>query len=107
MATKIAHIAPADHPATVTPATDEVSSRNRKTREENRRTRELAAELNKMMESSNTKLTFVVDEQLKKAIIKVVDAETNKVIRQIPSEDSLRVAKKVSRLMGILYDDAM
>lgn len=104
MATKIVHIAPADRTAAVTPAADEVSAKNKRLREENKRTRELAAELNKMMESANTKLTFVVDQQLKKAIIKVVDAETNKVIRQIPSEDSLRVARKVSRLMGILYD---
>lgn len=107
MATKIPHIAQADRSAAVASPAEEVSARNKRMRDENKRTRELAAELNQMMESSNTKLTFVVDQQLKKAIIKVVDAETNKVIRQIPSEDSLRVAKKVSRLMGILYDDAM
>ncbi|MBP9212423.1 MAG: flagellar protein FlaG [Bacteroidetes bacterium] len=107
MAAKIPHITPADRPVNATAPAEEVTAKNKRMREENKRTRELAAELNQMMESSNTKLTFVVDQQLKKAIIKVVDAETNKVIRQIPSEDSVRVAKKVSRLMGILYDDAM
>lgn len=107
MAAKIEHITPADRAGAVTPPADDVSAKNKKLREENKRTRELAAELNKMMETANTKLTFVVDQQLKKAIIKVVDAETNKVIRQIPSEDSLRVARKVSRLMGILYDGSL
>ncbi len=38
------------------------------------------------------------------AIVKVVDAETNRVIRQIPSEEAVLVAKKISRMMGILYD---
>jgi flagellar protein FlaG len=73
-------------------------------REQNRKVREVAQQLNKAMESTNTKLSFVVDQESKKAIVRVVDAETNQVIRQIPSEEAVLVAKKISRLMGILYD---
>lgn len=73
-------------------------------RKENERVREIVAELNRLMGSSNTRLSFTIDRSLKKTIVKVVDAETNKVIRQIPSEDALKVAQHVQSMMGILYD---
>lgn len=73
-------------------------------RQQRQQLHEITKELNKAMESSNTKLTFVVDQELNKSIVKVVDSDTNQVIRQIPSDEALHVARKISRMMGILYD---
>lgn len=107
MANNIEHItqsaASANGPAELAPNRAQPPS-VKKQREQNQKVREIAQELNKAMEASNTKLTFVVDQESKKAIVKVVDSETNQVIRQIPSEEAVLVAKKISRLMGILYD---
>ncbi len=107
MANKIEHIT--QNIASVGGPSESASGRAasasiRKQREQNEKVREIAQELNKAMEATNTKLTFVVDQESKKAIVKVVDAETNRVIRQIPSEEAVLVAKKISRMMGILYD---
>ncbi|HFD80020.1 MAG TPA: flagellar protein FlaG [Gammaproteobacteria bacterium] len=38
-------------------------------------------------------LQFSVDRLSGRTVIKVVDSETNQVIRQIPSEESLRIAR--------------
>jgi flagellar protein FlaG len=107
MANNIEHItqsaASVNGPAELAPVKTPTAS-VKKQREQNQKVREIAQELNKAMEASNTKLTFVVDQESKKAIVKVVDSETNQVIRQIPSEEAVLVAKKISRLMGILYD---
>lgn len=107
MANNIEHssrsIAAVGSPAELAP-TGSASASIKKQREQNQKVREVAQQLNKAMEASNTKLTFVVDQESKKAIVKVVDAETNQVIRQIPSEEAVLVAKKISRMMGILYD---
>lgn len=107
MANTIEHItqsaASVNGPAELAPIKAQTAS-VKKQREQNQKVREIAHDLNKAMEASNTKLTFVVDQESKKAIVKVVDSETNQVIRQIPSEEAVLVAKKISRLMGILYD---
>jgi len=47
-------------------------------------------------------LEFSLDDQTGKTIIKVVDTETNELIRQIPSEEMLEIARALDRLQGIL-----
>jgi len=73
-------------------------------RAEIEKVREVVAELNRMMSSSNTRLSFTVDRDLKKTIVKVINTETNQVIRQIPSDEALKIAHHIQSLMGILYD---
>jgi len=73
-------------------------------REQNKKLQQVVAELNQMMGLTNTKLSFSVNRELNKMVIRVVDAETQEVIRQIPSEDAINVAQRIHGLMGILYD---
>ncbi len=56
-------------------------------------------------------LSFSVDELSGRSIIKVVDQTTDQLIRQIPSEDLLKVAQDIKRLqdemgqsLGLLID---
>ena len=39
-----------------------------------------------------------------KTIVKVIDTETNKVIRQIPSEEAIAIAKSLDKLQGMLIN---
>jgi uncharacterized FlaG/YvyC family protein len=75
-----------------------------KHQEDQEKVRAVVAELNKFMDSSNTKLSFTVDRAMKKTIIKVVDEQTNEVIRQIPSDEALKIAQHIKNLIGILCD---
>lgn len=65
---------------------------------------ELIEELNDTMRVINTKLSFSVDNETKRPIIKVTDRETEELIRQIPPEELLKVSHKIHELMGILFD---
>ena len=65
---------------------------------------EVVADLNRSMNLTNTKLTFSVDVASKQTIVKVLNSETQEVIRQIPSDEALKIAQHVRSLMGILYD---
>lgn len=47
-------------------------------------------------------LEFSMDDQTGKTIIKVVDTATNELIRQIPSEEMLEIARALDRLQGVL-----
>jgi flagellar protein FlaG len=62
--------------------------------------------LNRAMRVVGTKLSFSIDSVTKKPVVRVVDADTQEVIRQIPSEEMLRVSQQITELMGILFDHA-
>ena len=59
-------------------------------------------------------VNFEVDQDLNQTIIKVVDAETQKTIRQIPNEELLTISKRLqafrngqdslNSLSGLLFD---
>lgn len=67
----------------------------------------LVEELNKAMQMVGTTLAFYVDEHTKKTVVKVLDAQTHEVIRQIPPEQMLEISQKISELMGILVDQSL
>ncbi len=47
-------------------------------------------------------LEFQVDDETGETIIKIVDSSSGELIRQIPSEEMLEIAKALDRLQGIL-----
>nr|WP_286206732.1 flagellar protein FlaG [Thauera linaloolentis] len=47
-------------------------------------------------------LHFSIDKDINRTIVKVVDASTDEVIRQIPSEEIIAIAKAVDKLQGLL-----
>lgn len=47
-------------------------------------------------------LQFSMDQETGKTIVKVVDISTKEVIRQIPSEEVLAIAKSLDKLQGLL-----
>lgn len=54
---------------------------------------EAVGELNERFKSlSRTNLQFTIDEKADRVVVKVIDAEKDEVIRQIPPEDTLKLA---------------
>lgn len=51
---------------------------------------------------NSSSLKFSVDDDTGKTIVKVMDSETNEVIKQIPSEEMIAIAKAVDQLKGLL-----
>ncbi|ATE59437.1 flagellar protein FlaG [Thauera sinica] len=47
-------------------------------------------------------LEFSLDKDSGRTVVKVMDTETNEVIRQIPSEEVLAISKAVDKLKGLL-----
>lgn len=46
------------------------------------------------------KLEFQIDESTGRTLIKVLDTETNTVVRQIPSEEIMAIAHAIDRMQG-------
>lgn len=57
---------------------------------------------NKALQQQNLGLEFTVDEDSERTIVRVVDQETSEVIRQIPSEEMLEIAKALDQQLGLL-----
>ena len=64
----------------------------------------VAAQLQKFMSSSDRNLEFSVDSTTDTTVITVRDANTGDVIRQIPNEEALRIAQRLSEESGTLID---
>jgi len=54
--------------------------------------------------SMNRDLNFRVDEASGRTVVTVIDGETDEVIRQIPSEDMLRMAEALEGASALLFD---
>lgn len=59
--------------------------------------------LNEALQSIERDLKFRVDESSGDTIITVLDTKTDKVIRQIPTEDVLAIRENIETLKGILF----
>lgn len=53
----------------------------------------------------NTSLQFSIDPATGSNVVKVVDQSNNQVIRQIPSEEALRLSKAIGEFKGLLVKD--
>lgn len=63
--------------------------------------------LNEQMASTKQGLGFSFDEAINGPVIKVSNINTGEVVRQIPTEDVLRMAHKIDDLKGILYNQVV
>ena len=59
-------------------------------------------EVRKAIEPVAQDLLFSIDDDTGHTVVKVVDASTDEVIRQIPSAEVLAIAKALDKLQGVL-----
>jgi flagellar protein FlaG len=62
------------------------------------------SDINSKIKMSNTQLQYSVDEDTQRISIKVIDQDTDKVIREIPPEETLEAIKKIWEIAGIIVD---
>ena len=58
--------------------------------------------INKSLQSLSQDLEFSVDSDSNRTVVKVVDQKTKEVIRQIPSQEALEIAKALDSVQGLL-----
>ncbi len=58
--------------------------------------------INEVLKARSPDLEFSVDSDSKRSIVKVVDKNTQEVIRQMPTKEALEIAKALDRLQSML-----
>ena len=61
-------------------------------------------EINKNIKIFNTKISFSLDEITGTTVIKISDAETEEVIREVPPSEFLKIAARLSEIFGLIID---
>lgn len=96
-------------PATQTPpsraTTHEAASRKPEASTPDNNLEQALKKLNDFVNTASRDLTFSVDKDTDIAVVKVVDRQTQEVIRQIPSEEVIQIAKVLDKLQGLLVRD--
>lgn len=59
-------------------------------------------ELSDALRTTTIGLQFEIDETTHKVITKVIDRDTGELIRQLPSEEIMRIARAMNKLQGLL-----
>jgi flagellar protein FlaG len=66
--------------------------------------RQAAERANRYFKSVDTHLEFTVGEQTGRVVIRVVNSETQEVVRQIPPEKLVRLDDITTQLRGLLFE---
>jgi uncharacterized FlaG/YvyC family protein len=60
--------------------------------------------LSQQFRNTNTSLNFSVDEATQSLVVKVIDSDSETVIRQIPPEEILAIRARIQELLGAIFD---
>ncbi len=61
-------------------------------------------DMNKKLDMLNSQLKIEIDKDTGIQVVKIIDKDTKEVIRQIPPESILKVAKYLNEIAGLLFD---
>lgn len=64
-------------------------------------------QLQRIADSMGKKIRFNVNEELGQVVVKIVDPSTDKVLREIPSEDMQRLRITIRHTIGLLVDEVV
>lgn len=63
-----------------------------------------AARIREHVQSLQRDLNFSVDDSTGQVVVQVLDGDSGKVVRQIPSEDILRLAERLDEMRSLLFE---
>lgn len=61
-------------------------------------------ELNTALQSLNVRREFSIQEETDEVVVKIIDSDDKKVIRQIPNEEAVRLSQNIKEMVGLLFD---
>ncbi|MCX7760825.1 MAG: flagellar protein FlaG [Hydrogenothermaceae bacterium] len=66
--------------------------------------KKLVDELKSKLSYLNSQLKIELDNEINQPVVKIVDINTNQVIRQIPPDYIVNIIKNINKLLGVLFE---
>lgn len=85
-------------------AIERIEEQTKENMENTKKVKNAIAEVNRKM-NQKTRCEFAYHEDTKRVSIKVIDSETEEVIREIPPQETLDMLSKMWEVAGILVDE--
>ena len=67
---------------------------------------EVVSDLNNLVRELHRELQFSVDEDSGETVIKVIDKETDEIVRRIPSEEIMELRRRLQQATGVIFRDS-
>lgn len=100
---KVANISKDNTGADKQSATQETENENRKVSKST--IDSTVSETNSKIKMANTQLQYSIDDETQRISIKIIDKNTEEVIREVPPEETLEAIKKIWEIAGIIVDE--
>lgn len=81
--------------------------RERQERISREQVKQLTQELRDVTQAFNKRLSFSYNEQLEQMVVKVIDRETDTVIKELPPSELQRVHLRIREAIGLLLDESV
>jgi len=65
------------------------------------------SDLNMLAQQMRRELRFSLDDDSGEMVVKVIDKETDEVLRQIPSDEILALRKRMADVAGVIFSDSV
>lgn len=89
----------------ISPTSNEVAENLEKSAADIKKSAQQLQKLSDMV--MGRKLHFNVNNELGSVVVKIVDSNTNQVIKEIPSADMQKIKINIRKAIGIIFDDVM
>jgi len=66
---------------------------------------EVANKLNGIVEAFQREITFSIHKDTRQMVVRVINAKTGELIRQVPPEAILEALARIDKMIGLLVDD--
>jgi flagellar protein FlaG len=63
-----------------------------------------ADQINRKLAESFKDVRISVDDTLNRPVVRLVDANSGELVRQIPTEETIRIARRIEQVSGLLFD---
>lgn len=67
--------------------------------------RKMVERMNERIQQATRDIRFSVDEESDRVVVKIVDHHSGEVVRQIPSEELLKLAERLDDLRGMFFKE--
>ena len=64
-------------------------------------------QIQKIADMFGRELKFQVSDDLRKVVVKVIDTSTDKVVREIPSQEVQRLQLQIQEAIGLIFDQSI
>jgi flagellar protein FlaG len=88
-------------------AQDAADPRQRRAVENDEAFRDAVSDLNVIVQRMRRELQFTVEQDSGEVVVKVIDTETDQVVRQIPPEEVVELRRRLSEAAGAIFRDSV